>query len=194
LETTCRANDCNEISGWASSANVGFYESLDYKTRNVIKDSGAEVFKPLECNFNSSQQKAKTAFKDLNNNDFIKHNKLGKQVVNPLNIISPDEMNDENFWQHHGENQARYIDLIEKYEICNKELGKGKTLDQVRSEDSWVANAYDVFYGSEPVKLIKSGDYYRIDSNGRHRVAAAQLYFLKTGKIIPFHADVIEKM
>lgn len=194
MEATCRANECKEISGWATTANVGFYESLDYQTRNVIKDSGAEAFKPLESNFLSSQQKAKTAFENLNNADFIKNNKLGKLEVNPLNIISPDEMNDEKFWQHHGENQARYIELIEKYEKCILELEKGKTLDQIRSENTWVANAYDVFHGSEPIKLIKSGDYYRIDSNGRHRVAATQLYFLKTGKIIPFHADVIEKI
>jgi len=194
MEAICRANDCKEISGWASTSNVSFYENLDFQTRNTIKDSGAEVFKPFESSFMSSQQKARTAFEDLTNIDFINHNKFGKREVNPLNIISPDEMNDEVFWQHHGENQARYIDLIEKYEKCNQELEKGKTLDQIRSEDSWVANAYDVFHGSEPVKLIKSGDYYRIDSNGRHRVAAAQLYFLKTGKIIPFHADIIEKI
>jgi N-acetylglutamate synthase-like GNAT family acetyltransferase len=194
MEVTCRANDCKEISGWASTVNVGFYQGLGYQTRNNIKESGAEVFKPLERNFLSSQQQAKKAFENLNNASFIKNKKIGKLDVNPLNIISPDEMNDEKFWQHHGENQARYIDLIEKFEKCNHELEKGKTLDQIRSEDTWVANAYDVFHGSEPVKLIKSGDYYRIDSNGRHRVAAAQLYFLKTGKIIPFHADVIEKM
>ncbi len=193
LEAICRANDCKEISGWANSSNVAFYQGLNYQTRNEIKETGAEVFKPLESNFFWSQNKAKAAFENLDNAAFIKSNKLGKQVVNPLNVISPDEMNDEKFWQQHGENQNRYFDLIEKYDKCNQELQNGKTIDQIRKEDMWVANAYDVFHGSEPIRLLKSGDYYRIDSNGRHRVAASQMYYMHTGKIIPIMAVVFEK-
>ena len=194
MEASCRANDCKEISGWANSTNVGFYQGLNYLTRNEIKETGAEVFKPLESNFSSSQQKAKAAFGNLDNVDFIKNKKLGKQKVNPLCIISPDEMKDEKFWQQHGENQNRYVDLIEKYDQCNQELHSGKTLDQIRKDNMWVANAYDVFHGSEPIKLLKSGEYYRIDSNGRHRVAAAQMYYMQTGKTIPLMAEVIEKI
>lgn len=193
MEATCRANDCKEISGWANSSNVGFYQGLNYQTRNEIKETGAEVFKPLESNFFSSQQKAKASFENLDDAAFIKSNNLGKQEVNPLNVISPDEMDDEKFWQQHGENQNRYFDLIEKYDRCREELNHGKTLDQIRKEDSWVANAYDVFHGSEPIRLLKSGDHYRIDSNGRHRVAAAQLYYMQTGKTIPLTAEVFEK-
>jgi N-acetylglutamate synthase-like GNAT family acetyltransferase len=116
MEAICRANDCKEISGWANSANVGFYKDLSFKTRNEIKESGAEVFKPLESNLWDSQQKAKSAFDKFTNADFIKNRHLGKQQVNPLNILSPDEMNDEKFWQQHGENQNRYFDLIDKYD------------------------------------------------------------------------------
>jgi N-acetylglutamate synthase-like GNAT family acetyltransferase len=193
MEATCRANDCKEISGWANSANVGFYQGLNYQTRNEIKETGAEVFKPLESNFFSSQQKAKAAFENLDNSAFLKSNNLGKQEVNPLNVISPAEINDEKFWQQHAENQNRYFELLEKYDQCREELNSGKTLDQIRKEDSWVANAYDVFYGSEPIRLLKSGDHYRIDSNGRHRVAAAQMYYMQTGKTIPLTAEVFEK-
>lgn len=193
MEATCRANDCKEISGWANSTNLGFYQSLNYQTRNEIKETGAEIFKPLESNFFGSQQKAKAAFENLDNAAFIKSNNLGKREVNPLNVISPDEMNDEKFWQQHGENQNRYFDLIEKYDKCREELNSGKTLDQIRKEDSWVANAYDVFHGSEPIRLLKSGDHYRIDGNGRHRVAAAQMYYMQTGKTIPLTAEVFEK-
>lgn len=193
MESTCRANDCKEISGWANSSNVGFYQGLNYQTRNKINEAGAEVFKLLESDFFNLQQKAKEAFEDLDDSAFIHSQNLGKQEVNPLNIISPDEMNDETFWQQHGENQHRYFDLIEKYDRCRDELSSGKTLDQIRNENSWVANAYDVFHGSEPIRLLKSGDYYRIDSNGRHRVAAAQMYYLQTGKTIQLNAEVFEK-
>lgn len=193
MEACCRANDCKEISGWANSTNVEFYRGLDYQTRNEIKETGAEVFKPLESIFSSSQQKAKAAFENLDNAAFIKSKNIGKQEINPLNVISPDEMNDERFWQQHGENQHRYFELIEKYDHCREELKNGKTLDQIRKIDSWTANAYDVFHGSEPIRLLKSGDHYRIDSNGRHRVAAAQMYYMQTGKTIPLTAEVFEK-
>lgn len=193
MEATCRANDCLEISGWANSTNESFYKGIGYQTRNEIKDIGAEVFKPFESNFCASQQNAKDAFKSLTDVDFINSRNSGKQTINPLNIISPAEMNGENFWQHHGENQSRYIELVEKYDKCNQLLDSGKTLDEIRKEDIWVANAYDVFHGSEPIRLLKSGNHYRIDSNGRHRVAAAQIYFLQTGKTVPIEADIIEK-
>lgn len=193
MEATCRANDCKEINGWTNTNNIPFYKGLGYETRNEIKETGGEVFKPLESNFFDSQQNAKAAFQNLNNAAFTGSRNLGKQQVNPLNVISPDEMNDEKFWNQHGETQNRYFDLIEKYEKCDSLLKQGKTLDEIRKEDSWVANAHDVFHGSEPIRLLKSGDYYQIDSNGRHRVAAAQMYYLQTGKTINLTADVLEK-
>lgn len=194
MEVNSRANDCKEIYGWANEANTSFYKGLGYQTRNEIKEAGSEVFKPLNSNFSSLQKNAKAAFQSLNNTDFIGASNLGKQEVNPLNVITPDEMTDEKFWIHHDSGgMSRYFDLIEKYEKCGSLLKQGKTLDEIRREDSWVANAYDVFHGSEPIRLLKSGDYYQIDSNGRHRVAAAQIYYLQTGKTINLPADVFEK-
>lgn len=193
MEANCRANDCKEIYGWSSEANTPFYRGLGYYTRNEVKESGSEVFKPLNSSFSSIQQNAKDSFKNLSNTDFIGGNNLGRIEINPLNVISPDEINDENFWNQHGEDQSRYFDLIEKYEKCKDELSKGKSLDEIRKQDFWVANAHDVFHCSEPIRLLKSGEYYQIDSNGRHRIAAAQSYYLKTGKTVYIPADVFEK-
>lgn len=193
MEATCRANDCEEISGWATTQNLYFYRNLGYQSRNEVKESGAEVFKILKSNYYSSQQKAKSAFENVTKDDFIKTKKLGKQEIEALNIITPDEMNEEKFWGQHGEDQDRYLDLIEKYDKCRQLLQSGKTLDEIRKEDSWVANAYDVFNNSEPVRLQKTGGYYRIGENGRHRVAAAQIYYLNTGRSVPIVAEVSEK-
>ena len=57
----------------------------------------------------------------------------------------------------------------------------------------WDANAHAVFHGSEPIRLLKLGDYYQIDSNGRHRIAAAQAYYLQTGIAVDLPVDVFEK-
>jgi N-acetylglutamate synthase-like GNAT family acetyltransferase len=193
MEANCRANDCKEIYGWANEANTPFYKGLGYETRNKVKESGSEVFKPINSSFSSIQKNAKDSFKNLSNSDFIGANNIGRKEINPLNVISPDEINDEKFWSQHGLDQAKYIDLIDKYQICQDELKMGKSLDEIRKEDMWVANAHDVFYGSEPIRLLKSGDYYQIDSNGRHRIAAAHMYYLQTEKIVDLPADIFEK-
>lgn len=83
---------------------------MNYQTRNEIKETGAEVFKPLESNFFSSQQKAKAAFENLDDAAFIKSNNFRKQESRILlNVISPAEMNDEKF----GNNMEKIrIDIL----------------------------------------------------------------------------------
>jgi N-acetylglutamate synthase-like GNAT family acetyltransferase len=192
MESISRANGCKEIASWANSTNVGFYKNLGYQVRNEIKNAGAEVFKTIDSIFLENQEKAKVAFENIGNADFIKSNDLGRQLVNPLNIIAPVEAGDNKFWSQHGEDLERYLNLIEQYDKCNQLLQNGKTIDEIRKHDSWIANAHDVFTGNEPVKLQKVGGYYRIDG-GRHRVAAAQIYFMRTGKVIPIIASIMEK-
>jgi N-acetylglutamate synthase-like GNAT family acetyltransferase len=193
MEANCRANDCAEIYGWATEENILFYKNLGYGTRNGLAGAGSEVFKPLDSNFLALQHQAQAAFCNLNNTDFLLATDLGKQEINPLYVILPDEIQEEHFWKQHGENQDRYLDLIDKYALCQSELAKGTTLDELRQRDMWIANAYDIFHSSEPIRLQKTGEYYRLDGSGRHRIAAAQIYFLYTGKTINLPADVIKK-
>lgn len=190
MEINCRANDCSEIFGWAKEENIPFYEKLGYESRNEITGVGAEVYKPLNSIFRSLQQKAKNEFQDNRRGGYAD---IGKQEINPLYILSPIERNDEIFWKQKGENKERYIDLIEKYEQCKEELSNGKLLDEIRKENFWVGNAYDLFHGSELMDVVKSGNYYQVIGNGRHRAIAAQMYYLKTGRIINLPARVTEK-
>lgn len=192
METICRANDCKEIAAWANSTNVDFYKKMGYEVRSDIKDTGAEVFKVFDSHFSDKQKKAKAAFTHVNNADFIKSNDLGMQFVNPLDIIAPEEANDNKFWSQHGEDLERYLNLIEQYDQCTQLQKNGKTLDEIRKQNSWLANAHDIFSGKEPVKLQKVGDYYRIDG-GRHRVAAAQIYYMRTGKVVPIIVSAFER-
>ncbi len=193
MEATCRANDCKEISGWANSFNVGFYQGLNYQTRNEIKETGAEVFKSLESNFFSSQQKAKATFRTLNDE------KIGKsrvQVVNPLHIITPVDFNDDVFWhQHIPEGRISYMQQIEGYIKCKELIKKGKTLDELKRDDFSSAIAYENFIhktGGDTIRLQKHGDYFRVAGGGRHRVTAAQLYYLQTGIIVQLTTEVEE--
>jgi hypothetical protein len=97
--------------------------------------------------------------------------------------IDKFEANDS-FWNHHGESKARHCELIQKYRTCVGELKNGKTLDQIRNEDSWIANAYDIFKGKDAINLSKVGDNYYMLSNGRHRITAAQLMNMSIGALV----------
>gem|GEM_PF-4768662 len=188
MEATCRANDCKEINGWTNSNNIPFYKGLGYDTRNEIKETGGEVFKPLESNFFASQQSAKAAFQTIDDSSFQTQPNTEVQLVNPMKIISLNLDNDEIFWkQHVPEGLESYIDLIDKYDKYNQLSKAGKTYDEIHKQDSAIANAYNVMHGTyskEIVELKKIGDCYQLDGGGRHRMTAAQIYYLRTGKVV----------
>lgn len=190
LEAICRANDCKEIATWTNSANADFYKKMGYQVRSEIKGTGAEVFKVLDSTFLEQQKKAKASFENIVNDGFIKNS--GMQFVNPLNIITPEDVTDKEFWSQHNEDLERYVNLIEQYCNCTQLLGSGMTLDEIRKQDYWLANAHDIFTGSEPIQLQKIGEYFKI-VGGRHRVAAAQIYFMRTGKTVPIIASIFER-
>jgi len=200
MEATCRANDCKEIYGWTNTNNISFYKGLGYDTRNEIKETGGEVYKSLDSKFKTYQNKAKEVFLNSNAFDFSdsKSKNLGKIDVNPLDIISPEDVdwNDAKFWGQHAENVERYIELIEKYSKYRDLIIAGKTIDDIEKSHHELSSAYHIINGTnsfEPVQLGKIGDNYTLIGGGRHRVIASQLYYLRTGKIIPLLSDVKEK-
>ena len=193
MEANCRANDCKEIYGWAHEANTSFYKGLGYETRNAVKESGGEIYKPLNSNFSSLQREAKSFFENTVVN---KRKELGVIEVNPLNIVTPADFEDEVFWhQHMPEGRIRYMEQIDGYLKCKKLITDGKTIDDIKREDFNSAIAYESFIykaGGDTIRLEKHGDFYRVNGGGRHRVTAAQLYYLQTGEIIPLTAHVEE--
>lgn len=193
MEANCRVNDCKEIYGWASEANTPFYKNLGYKTRNEIKETGNEVYKPLNSNFSSIQQNAKSAFEKI---IVSQRRKSEVSEVNPLQIVTPIDFNDNIFWhQHMPEGKIKYMEQIEGYLKCKDLIEKGQSIDEIKTSDFTSAIAYESFIykpGGDTIRLQKHGNYYRVDGGGRHRVAAAQLYYLQTGKIIPLTAVVEE--
>lgn len=193
MEANCRANDCYEIYGWANKTNISFYKELGYKTRNQTKESGGEVYKPLNSNFSAIQEKAKDEFEELTPSSFLGGNDKGEQTINPLKVIPPEEINDEGFWEHHKNNKASYIELIENYDKCQKELKNGKSIDDLKREDKELADAYNIFHHSHQIQLYKSGDYYKVNSDGRHRIAATHAHYLRTGKVVNLPANIYEK-
>ena len=87
------------------------------------------------------------------------------------------------------------MEQIEGYLKCKGLIEKGKTLDELKRDDFSSAIAYENFIhkaGGDTIRLQKHGDYFRGDGGGRHRVAAAQLYYLQTWIIVQLTTEVEE--
>ncbi len=153
---------------------------------NFDKQNATNVYQDM-------QKKAIEAFKSLPRGHFHSAVDKGMQEINPIHVMTPNIAEREGFWQMHDPNyeESTYLDLIINYDKCRQELEAGETLDEIRTVNQDIAHAYDIFYGSEPVKLLKFGDFYEVDA-GNHRIKAAQDLFLQTGIIINIPARIFE--
>jgi hypothetical protein len=166
----------------AASNDVSSANAYD----NLATKNSTNIYQDL-------QKKAVDAFQSLPRGHFHGAVDKGMQEVNPVHVITPEAAARPGFWKMHDPNyeETTYVELIQNYEKCYNELQSGKTLDEIRAANQDIAHAYDIFYGSEPVKLLKFGDFYEVDA-GNHRIIAAQNLFLQTGKIINIPARIFE--
>ncbi len=109
--------------------------------------------------------------------------------------LPPQQPEDQQFWKQHDKaGMERYIDQVEKYDTCRQLLQQGVTIEEIKKTDFNMAIAYENFVSEgDTIRVFKIGDYYKINGGGRHRVAAAQIYFLRTGRIIQIEAEITEK-
>lgn len=112
-----------------------------------------------------------------------------KDLPIPEGVSSPDDFNHHISWED-AKSAAERLPGIQA------DLKAGKTADDFSAEDQQNGldyaqgkrGVYDLFYGSDPVRVEKVGDNYDIIS-GRHRVYAAKAAGLES---IP--ASVMEKV
>jgi len=103
--------------------------------------------------------------------------------VNEGDIMSPEHTDAEwdqrqaNFWTHHGNTFEGYNEMADKFRLIQSHLAKGKTLDELRLDES-MRPAIEFWWSkSEPVKLYKYKGSYWVDS-GFHRVTLAKNHHL----------------
>ncbi|MBT6048403.1 MAG: hypothetical protein HOG49_16500, partial [Candidatus Scalindua sp.] len=66
-----------------------------------------------------------------------------------------------------------YIKLIKDLNKHNQLIEDGVSTENITNNHPEFANAYEACTRN-PIRLIKLNDYYIVDEDGRHRVAAAQ--------------------
>lgn len=112
-----------------------------------------------------------------------------KDLPMPEGVAGPEDFNHHISWED-AKSAAEQLPGIQS------EMAAGKTADDFSAEDQkngldyahGKRGVYDLFYGSDPIKLDKVGDNYDIIS-GRHRVFAAKAAGLES---VP--ARVMEKV
>jgi hypothetical protein len=177
MENIARQNDCAEISGWADAHEIDFYLRQGYSIRNQISNVGGEIYKAFsgKDEFAETQDKIRATFAGFNQKLLNKEYRLEKsQLVNnidPKKILSPEI--DEKFWDHHGNRKDDYIKLIKDSNTICKRMKDGESIKDIEKTHISLINAYEVCT-KNPIRLIKLNDYYMVDEDGRHRVAAAQ--------------------
>lgn len=131
---------------------------------------------------------------EKDNKDPEKHNVSelpeNAEIVDASKIDMTDArgMDDEHFWEHHGNTKEDYMRIAEHIPDVQKELDSGKTLDEIR-EDSELKDTVAAYYDADKMVKVeeKPDGSYEFQDDGRHRVAAAQ----ELGYEIP--VDVVNK-
>ena len=80
----------------------------------------------------------------------------------------------DDFWNHHGNTKEDYMSLAENLPEVNERISNGESLESLQNNPELkdCANAY---YGPDKmVKVNATEDGYEFNSDGRHRVMAAQ--------------------
>lgn len=131
---------------------------------------------------------------EKDNEDLEKHSMSelpeNAEIVDSSKIDMTDArgMDDEHFWEHHGNTKEDYMRIAEHIPDVQKELDSGKTLDEIRKDPELKDTVAAYYNADKMVKVEEKPDgSYEFQDDGRHRVAAAQ----ELGYEIP--VDVVNK-
>lgn len=189
VEAIARASDCESVALWASTEDHAALRARGYVGSTADGDGSGEFTKLLDAGFAAHQSAARIQFQQRTAWTAAA-DAAGFHTIDPLRILVPEGASQVDFWRQHNGSPKGYIDLVRNCYLYQTMLDAGDTHEQIHSTSPAVANAHAVFTGSEPVRLVKAGDYYRVEG-GRHRVAAAQLNFLMTGERVNLKTQVI---
>lgn len=115
---------------------------------------------------------------------------------NVVEDISPDQIEGvtvsnvetaDKFWGQHetGGTEDSFLGIASHIPDVKGELEKGKSIDDIKEDPVLGSCAQQYFspLSSEQVRVVKCGDFYLFDGNGRHRILAAKHF----GYSFPIH-------
>lgn len=97
-----------------------------------------------------------------------------------VETISPDSVFDifnadsHNFWNHHGNTKADYMELASHLPEIQERMARGESLESIRSIPH-LSNTVDAYYADDKMmKVVKCENGYQFQDDGRHRMLAAR--------------------
>ncbi len=114
--------------------------------------------------------------------------------VNPETIFDMLGLDDDNFWNHHGNTKEDYLEIASHLPEIQERLANGESLSDI-GKDPVLDKTIRAYYDEDNmVKVSKYKDGYQSRGDGRHRVMAAEeLGYDMPVKVIEEISDIEEE-
>lgn len=91
-----------------------------------------------------------------------------------IGLFHNDSIRIDDFWKHHGESKARFVELASKIGTVRTMIEEGMNLEQIKQDSNLTACVEQYFSLDRAVRVYQYGDKYIFAGDGRHRVRIAQ--------------------
>ena len=101
---------------------------------------------------------------------------ISPSLVEGIRLSEYDISNPSDFWSQHmsGGTEESFRDIAAQIPIVKKELDSGKSLSDIM-ENPELSECANIYFNPKNIPdVIKCGDYYEFQGNGRHRILAAR--------------------
>ena len=103
-----------------------------------------------------------------------KEENINADKIEGITVEKSDIDNPDIFWSQHEKNGTleSFKDIVRNIPDVVDQLGKGRTINELLQDEK--LSSCTRIYFLDKVKVVKNGDYYEFDGDGRHRVLAAR--------------------
>lgn len=179
-----------EVSTEWSNQDVESKEQDVFDKTNALSEHGSEVedtasyFQDVEMNELDTDLQVlpnQETIADVTDTSSSWLSELSENAV----IVKADDvdmsfakgLDDENFWNHHGNDKETYLKLAEKVPDVRQALENGRSFEELR-QDPVLQDTFVAYFDNQSKQKIEveqdaNGNYYFLD-NGRHRLQAAK--------------------
>ena len=101
---------------------------------------------------------------------------ISPSLVEGIRLSEYDISNPSDFWSQHmsGGTEESFRNIAAQIPIVKKELDSGKSLSDIM-ENPELSECANIYFNPKNIPdVIKCGDYYEFQGNGRHRILAAR--------------------
>ena len=168
----------NTESDFADLEDVPFEETQAESEAPLIQVEDASLGSDFQAENNAIYEQFKDDY-ESGNIELVQPEECDTKEVNAQDIVGTrydDTVSEEEFWAHHGNSKEDFVELVSKVPEVKNQLEEGKTLDEIKTDETLRATAEQYFDENNMIRVYEDGEKYIFDGDGRHRVTIAQEY------------------